>query len=111
MALLRTEIHTGKECRFEDWPHTHNYYENGTEGIDPLKEEDTMNKIKAEDMVYLEIDRLKGLISEMSVIIGMLRGFLFEFEDSFKPNKVETMRRIDKKIELMFYTPHFREKQ
>lgn len=56
-----------------------------------------------------EIDRLKGIISDMSLMTGMLRGLIFAFQDEFNQHQHDTLTRIDKQIELLFYTSHFKQ--
>lgn len=58
-----------------------------------------------------EEERLKGLIAEMSLMLGTLRGIIFSYEDKLVPNQIDSLKRIDKQINLMFYTHQFKMKE
>ncbi len=55
-----------------------------------------------------EIERLKSLINDMSFIIGCLRGSLIGFEDSLCEKQMDSLAKIDKKIDLLFYSHQFK---
>ncbi len=58
----------------------------------------------------MENERLKVMIQDLALMVGMLRGLLFEYEDNMQVNKYKTLKRIDNSIELLFYTKYFKEK-
>ncbi len=55
-----------------------------------------------------EIERLKGLVNEMSLIIGTLRGIIFSFQSELNENQYDTLKGIDEQIKLLFYTHKFK---
>ncbi len=64
-----------------------------------------MNEIKILD--DNELERLRNFVSELSLMVGLLRGMIFEYQFSMGNYKKETLNDIDKKIDLMFSKPYF----
>jgi len=54
-----------------------------------------------------ELERLRNFVRELSLMIGLLRGIIFEYQWKMGDKKIETLKEIDKKIDLMFYKPYF----
>lgn len=56
-----------------------------------------------------EIESQRATIQELTLMMGTLRGIIFEYEDIMQANKYNTLKRIDKSIERLFFTHHFKE--
>lgn len=55
-----------------------------------------------------EIQTLRSSMLEMTLMIGLLRGIIFEHQWKISDiKKIETLKEIDKKIDCMFYKSCF----
>ncbi len=64
---------------------------------------DTMTLEEALQETSKELEHYRNLMNELSMIIGILRGSLFNFEEGMEEKQLLRLDRIDAQIERIFY--------
>lgn len=67
-----------------------------------------VSNLQVRDILKEDNDRLNSLVAEMSMLLGKLRGIMFNHEVYCNSEQREQLKKIDENIERIFYKGEFK---